>query len=269
MKCVLKYPGAKNRIAPWIVEYIPQHELYLEPFFGSGAVFFAKEPCKYETINDIDGMIVNFFRICRDYPDELSRLIHLTPFARDEFMSIRENRSGEEIQLTDCDIENARRFAVRCWQGFGSKMADRCGWKNSKSNKGPVNPKVWGNLPETIIQAAERLKSAQIENTDAIELIKSYNTSECFIYVDPPYPFETRNGRLYRHEMGDTASHIKLLETLIEHKGNVMISGYDNQLYNEMLSGWAKSTIETVANSAEIRTEVIWMNYADNQLKIE
>lgn len=84
MNQILKYPGGKARIASWIISHFPPHNTYCEPFFGSGAVFFNKAPDKIETINDIDGDVVNFFRVCRDDPESLSRLISLTPSAREQ-----------------------------------------------------------------------------------------------------------------------------------------------------------------------------------------
>lgn len=69
---ILKYPGAKWSIADWILEFIPEHDVYLEPFFGSGAVFFNKRPVRIETINDIDGDVVNLFRVIRTRAEELA-----------------------------------------------------------------------------------------------------------------------------------------------------------------------------------------------------
>ena len=109
----MKYPGSKWTLAEWIVGNMPEHKFYLEPFFGSGAVFFNKAPSEYETINDIDGLVVNFFKACRDYPDDLARAVNLTPFSREEFFTIQESAAGEEIQLTGDCIEDARRFLVR------------------------------------------------------------------------------------------------------------------------------------------------------------
>ena len=85
MKAILKYPGAKNRIADWICSYIPQHDVYLEPFAGSLAVFFNKERCHIETVNDVDDEIVNFFMVLRDYPELLKRIIIMTPYSRSEY----------------------------------------------------------------------------------------------------------------------------------------------------------------------------------------
>jgi len=133
----------------------------------------------------------------------------------------------------------------------------------------PVTTKFWGQFPTVLMQATERLKQAQIENKDAIELIESYNKEEVFIYADPPYLLSTRKNYLYEHEMKDE-EHIRLLNVLKKHKGKVMISGYENDLYNETLIGWYKCTKNTTAESAIKRTEVVWMNYAPfEQLKME
>lgn len=254
MNAILKYPGSKWTLAERIVREMPTHKFYLEPFFGSGAVFFNKEPAEYETINDLDGNVVNFFRVCREYPDELARAVNLTPFAREEFFSIQERAAGQNIQLTGDTVEDARRFLVRCCQGFGSKLADRVGWKNTKQPAGPNNAAIWSRIPFTIYEAAERLKNAQIENTDAVQLIKACNNPDCLIYADPPYLGDTRGRkRLYRVEMLTTAAHIELLDALLDHKGPVILSGYDHQLYNDKLRKWRKVVYAGRSNSGAAR----------------
>ena len=112
MNAILKYPGGKWRIADWILSFFPEHKVYLEPYFGSGACFFNKKPSYIETINDVDGNIVNLFRVCRDYPEELAKAINLTPFARDEFISCN--------APSDNPVELARRTLVRYFQSFGT-----------------------------------------------------------------------------------------------------------------------------------------------------
>lgn len=127
MKAILKYPGGKWRISEWIISHFPPHKVYCEPFFGSGAVFFNKTPTYIETINDIDGNIVNFFKVCREYPDELARLIELTPFSREEFENCYEK--------SDDPIEQARRTLVRFHQSFGSSNSSPRSWKMLKPTK--------------------------------------------------------------------------------------------------------------------------------------
>ena len=257
-KCVLKYPGAKNRLAEWICSFIPDHGVYVEPYFGSGAVFFNKAPARIETINDLDGNVTNYFRVLREKPDELARLLSLTPFGRDEYYNscIFDER--------DSDVEKARKFAVRCWQGFGCSNLYRNGFRSSQRSTSPWTTKEWQNLPERLVMASERLKNAQIENLPALEILKRYDTEDVFAYIDPPYLHGTRKDYLYRHEM-ENEEHIRLLEMLRDHPGKIMISGYENELYNEMLRRWRKESKRTQAEAGIPRTETIWMNYQMNE----
>ena len=262
MKCILKYPGAKNRIADWICEYIPDHEVYLEPFFGSGAVFFAKTPARIETLNDLDGNVVNYFRVIREKADELVELLEMTPYARDEYYAACEVNPG------DSGVEKARKFAVRCWQGFGASNLYRNGFRSSQRSISPHTTKEWRNLPERLIEASERLKNAQIENLPATEIIRRYDTKDVFIYADPPYLHGTRKNYLYKHEMEDQ-DHIELLKVLAEHPGKVLLSGYDNELYNDMLPGWRKAQKKTQAEAGIPRVETLWMNYEIGQMEFK
>lgn len=261
MKCVLKYPGAKNRIAEWICNHIPEHKVYVEPYFGSGAVFFNKTPARIETINDLDGEVVNYFRVLREKPEELAHMLMLTTYGREEYYNsciFNEN---------DSDVERARKFAVRCWQGFGSSNAYRNGFRSSQRGTSPHTTKEWRGLPERLIQASERLRNAQIENLPALEILKRYDTKDVFAYIDPPYLQGTRKGYLYKHEMSNQ-EHIQLLETIKQHPGKIIISGYDNEIYNSILEGWNKEQKETQAEAGIKRVETIWMNYQkEEQLK--
>lgn len=261
VNALLRYPGAKWRIAQKIVDNFPEHKVYLEPFFGSGAVFFTKELSYMETINDIDHNVINFFKVLRERPEELARLIELTPFSREEFMKIQEERAGAGIQISDDDVENARRFIVRCNQGFGSKLSDRVGWKNTCISAGPKNAEIWCKVPEIIIHAAKRLKHAQIECMPAVQLIEKYNAEDCLIYADPPYIKEARLKRMYLCEMQGEAEHLELVEKLKAHKGHFVLSGYDNEVYRKALQGYRKIEIKTYVNSGRNATECLWLNF--------
>jgi DNA adenine methylase len=254
MRTVLKYPGAKNRLAKWICEYIPDHDVYLEPFFGSGAVLFNKTPAKIETINDLDCNVVNYFKVIRNNGSEFMRRLELTPYGRDEYKSC----FAEDPQ--DDDIEKARKFAVRCWQGFGCSNRYMNGFRSSQQRNSPMTTKAWDEFPETIRISIERLKQVQIENLDARELIRRYDTGDVFIYADPPYLHGTRKNYLYNHEMSNE-QHIELLTLLVNHPGKVLLSGYENDLYNSVLTGWRKVMKNTQAEFGLKRTEVLWMNY--------
>jgi len=261
VKCVLKYPGAKNRIAPWICEYIPEHEVYVEAYAGSLAVFFAKPPARIETLNDLDGNVVNYFRIVREKPEELAVMLDMTPFSRDEYYK------ACEFIPEESDIERARKFAVRCWQGFGCSSLYRNGFRSSQQRTSPHTTKEWRNLPERLLAASERLKNAQIENLPAVELIRRYNTADVFMYIDPPYLHGTRKNYLYRYEMED-ADHIELLELLQKHPGKILLSGYNNDTYNDLLPRWKKVHKRTQAEAGITRVETLWMNYEIGQSEL-
>lgn len=186
MEAVLKYPGAKNRLAEWIISFIPEHRVYLELFFGSGAVFFNKDPAKIETLNDLDGEVYNLFKVIRDRTEEFAKSLEMTPYSREEYENAYKKVSDET------ELERARKFMVRCWLGMGSSNVYKNGFRSSQQGNSPKTTKHWGELPDRVLLAAERLKHAQIEKLPALELLKRYDTPDVFIYLDPPYLPGTR-----------------------------------------------------------------------------
>lgn len=256
MTQILKYPGGKQRIAEWIISHFPDHKVYCEPFFGSGAVFFNKSAAYIETINDIDGNIVNLFKVCRDDPDKLARQIELTPFAREEFENCYEKSADP--------VEQARRTLVRYHQSFGTSNSSKKSWKNTQTYGGPRTATMWNFLPGRIAEVCERLKEAQIENIDAIELIRRYNDENTLIYCDPPYLQSLRKKNIYAYETTDEY-HFELLNVLKESKSKIVISGYDNPMYNKLLVDWNTDEIVTTAQMGLKRTEKIWLNFSQSK----
>lgn len=252
MKAVLKYPGGKWRIAKWIISHFPEHKVYCEPFFGSGAIFFNKPQAYIETINDIDGDVVNLFKVCRNNPEELARLIEFTPFAREEFEDCYEK--------SDDPVEQARRTLVRYHQSFGTSNSTKRSWRNVQTYGGPRTATMWNYLPERIAEVCERLKDAQIENIDAMKLIERYDNENTLIYCDPPYMQGLRKKNMYRCEVSNDY-HVKLLEMLKRSKSKVVLSGYDSPVYNTVLKGWYTDTKETTAQMGLHRTEKLWLNF--------
>lgn len=251
MKRILNYPGSKWSMAEWIIAHMPKHDVYLEPYFGSGAVFFNKQPVKIETINDIDSRIVNLFRVIRDNPEELARLIAFTPLSREEYKT--------SYQVSMDPLEDARLFLIRCWQAIGAKTSDVTGWRSSIKSNGPNNAKQWSELPEIIISISSRLKMAQIENRNALQIIQRYNSDNVLIYADPPYVRSTRTNRHYAHEMDDN-DHMNLIEVLRDHNGLVILSGYDNALYKKYLNDWHVEELIVAAQSGARKKECLWLN---------
>jgi DNA adenine methylase len=256
MQPILKYPGAKWRLAKWIIEQMPPHKVYLEPYFGSGAILFNKEPKGIETVNDIDGNVVNLFKVIREKPLDLASMIELTPWARDEYL--------QGYDKTGDSLEDARRFLVRCWQAYATRTGYRTGWRHSAQGQCPNMPEQWAKLPDRVMEVAQRLKHVQIENMDAVELIEKYNHESVLIYADPPYTLDTRNSGIYAYDMAEK-DHIRLLEALKKHKGPVILSGYENPLYEKYLSNWRIEKRNTAAERGSTKTEVLWMNFEPSQ----
>jgi len=252
----LRYPGSKWNIVDWIISFMPEHHAYLEPFIGGGSVLFSKKPVGYETINDLNGDVVNLFKVIREQPERLAEIVAYTPYSRAEFDMAWE--CSENID----ELERARIFLVKCWQGFGARLSSKPGWSCEVKPGGRYNSIVnrWNRVPEAIMFATNRLKNVQIENMDAIKLIKRYQNDEILIYADPPYLSQTRTGgKYYSNEMADD-KHIELLETLKKHKGPVLLSGYDSDLYNNLLKGWTKKQLSTTTEKGQTRIETLWLN---------
>lgn len=258
MNPVLKYPGSKWRISEWIISFFPTHHTYIEPFFGSGAILFNKKPSDIETVNDLDENVVNLFTLIRESPEELARRIATTPYSRTEYeQTYAQNETNDQY-------EKARRFLIQCNQGHGFRTnGNKVGWKSDVQGRERAYAlSNWNRLPWWLIETAERLKSVQIECRPALELIKRHKYKNVLIYADPPYVLDTRTGKQYKFEMSDQ-DHIELLETLLQHPGPVVLSGYDNELYNYTLKHWHK---EETGGYAEYygkrkKAEVVWMNF--------
>lgn len=153
MKAIAKYPGSKWSLADWIISFFPEHHSYLEPFFGSGAVLFNKQRSNIETVNDLDGNVVNLFECIRTDPEKLAYQIYWTPYAREvyeqAFRKIPEDR-----------FEAAANFYIRLNMGHGFRTnGEKVGWKNDvQGRERSYASQDWCNLPDKIMQAAERLR---------------------------------------------------------------------------------------------------------------
>lgn len=254
MRNTFRYPGGKRRITSWIIKNIPEHHSYLEPFFGGGAVLFSKEPSRIETVNDLDSEVVNLFKMIREQKDELIERIVYTPYAREVYDESFEKQPKD-------NVERAVHFIIQSQQGYGYRLCEKTGWKRDVyGREAAYAVRYWNDLPETITEIATRLKYVQIENRPAVDLIRTFNHENVLIYADPPYVLSTRNRKQYRHEMSDE-DHEKLLFTLLESKAKVMLSGYDNALYQKYLHDWRKEQIPARAENCALRTETLWMNF--------
>lgn len=257
----LLYYGSKTGMTETLLSLMPPHQTYVEVFGGAAAVLLAKPPCESDVYNDKDKRLCDFFKLLKN-PEKARLLRHhleLTPYSRgvyDDYV--------ERFDFIEDEIERAVAFVVIANQSFNGKFG--AGWKHSKV-RNPASS--FFNGLKYIETAARRLRRAQIENLDFEACIKKYDSPETLFLLDPPYPPETRvTKKAYRHEM-TIEDHERLLKTLSQVKGMVVLCGYSNPLYEAALKGWERHEVTVYCRSTanknysdlpKTRTEVIWLS---------
>lgn len=252
----LRYFGGKWRVAPWVIEHMPAHTTYVEPFSGGAGVLFRKPLSQYEIINDLNHEIVTFFDVLRSRTDELLEAIALTPSSR------YEHRRAHDREDTRDPIEVARQVYIRSRQSFGSGEGKySTGWRyQGNSNRGTSIIDEWCKF-DHLIAAACRLRNVQLECDDALAIVNRFDSADTLFYVDPPYVWDTRYNQqdMYAHEMSNE-QHIELAEELKSAEGMVIISGYMSDLYQELYSEWTVVQKKTRTNGGGDATEYLWLS---------
>lgn len=254
---LLRYHGGKWKLAPWILRHLPAHRVYVEPFGGGGSVLLRKPRSYAEVYNDLDGEIVNLFKVARDRGEELAQQLELTPFARTEFELAYEP--------TGDSLEQARRTLVRSYMGFGSAGASGqvTGFRSNSNRCGTTPARDWMNYPDCLRQTIQRLRGVVIENRDAVACMQQHDSEQTVHYVDPPYVHSTRNVRdrapAYRHELTDD-QHQALASALKSLRGRVVVSGYRCDLYDAIFAGWQRIDQHAHADGARDRVESLWLS---------
>lgn len=254
--------GGKYNHLHWLLPLLPEANHYCEPFGGSAAVLINRTPSPVETYNDIDREVVNFFRVLREQRNELIEAIVLTPFSREEF-NLAINGPREDIS----SLERARRFFIRARQvRTGLAQTASVGrWANclNTSRRGMSGAvSRWIGSVQDLSDIAARLLRVQIENDDAINVIRRYDSPNTLFYCDPPYPHESRgDSKAYGYEMSDE-EHVQLAEVLNNVQGKVAISGYRCDLMDALYKGWRCVEYQKKCHSVkQPRVEALWMNY--------
>ena len=265
---VSRWHGGKWILAPWIISHFPPHRVYVEPVGGAASVLLRKPRSYAEVYNDLDGDVVNLFRVLRDAASaaRLIELLRLTPFARQEFEMA--------YAPTKDQIERAYKLVVRSFMGFGSSEHVGAGggrlvtgFRSNSNRPGTTPAHEWMSFPAHLQAIIERLQGVVIECRDAMEVCRAHDGPETLHYVDPPYLPETRSrGKLsctkhrYNHEL-DKADHGRLLHGLKALSGAVVISGYPSPLYDDtLLPQWVRVERAALADGARPRREVLWVN---------
>jgi len=272
--------GGKGNLVPKLLEYIPQHTYYCEVFGGGASLLFAKNPVQFEVYNDVDSGLVTLFKVLRN-PEKFKQFykkVCLTPYSREEYYYCKETWKGCKDE-----IEKAYRFYVTTRMAFSGDLKGSWshGLKSISRNMSAAVSK-WLSTIEMLPRIHQRIMSVQIEHLDWQTCVEKYNEWEKdgFFYCDPPYLPETRRSGKYEHEM-TYEDHEKLIDWLLTKcRVNVMLSGYDNKLYEKLeTNGWQKVCWDVGCFAAgrtqqtgvlgtgstytknQRRIECIWMNY--------
>lgn len=260
---LIRYHGGKFRLADWVIRHFPKHTCYTESFGGAAGVLLQKPRAYAEVYNDLDGEVVNLFRVLRNEDDrnKLIELLVFTPYSRVDFQ--------EAWEPCDNSIEKARRLIIRAQMGFGSAGASKgiTGFRIDTKRAYGTAQSLWVTYPNHLADVGQRLSGVLIENRPAIQILRDHDGAETLHYVDPPYVHDTRysgakTGRVYRHEMTDH-DHEELLKVLLNLDGKVIVSGYPSEIYNDYLGNWKR--IDTSARissgrGTDTRTECLWIS---------
>jgi len=265
----IRYHGGKFRLAPWIQKFFPVHQTYVEPFGGAAGVLLQKPRAYAEVYNDLDGDVVNFFRVLRDpaLRAELERACVLTPYAREEF--------DQAWDPTEDPVERARRLCIRAQMGFGSAGATKgkTGFRIDTKRAYGTAQHLWLEYPDAIAAAGQRFAGVLVENRPGIEVMQQHDGPHTLHFVDPPYLHQTRvlqggmsdaRGGYYRHEMSDD-DHAALLVAVDCLEGFVVLCGYPSALYDDCLGHWVRYETRSrisAGRGTALRTEVVWINPA-------
>ncbi len=259
MRSPIPYYGSKGLLAQTIagaLDSIP-HRHYVEACAGSLAVLLAKKRVQAETVNDLDGRLVTFWKVLRDQPEELERVCSLTPHSRGERLL------AQEFPPDLPELELARRVYAALTQGRHGSL-NRTGWRYDVTPESHPYPVRLQRFAGRLAPAAARLASVSLECRPAAEIIEAYGRGRGnLLYVDPPYQLDAR-ARNYALEMSD-AGHRELAEACLAADAAVVVSGYPGGVWDAALGGWYRYELAAVtrqgkAEYGHTRTEVLWSN---------
>lgn len=261
----LKWHGGKHYLAKAIIELMPPHVHYVEPYFGGGSVLLEKDPVGVsEVVNDRNGELMNFWKVLQspDLFSQFMRVIEATPFSQQEWRDAADTYSSEFP-----DLGRAVAFFIRCRQSRAGKF-DSFATLSKNRTRRAMNEQAsaWMTAVDGLPAVAERLKRVVILNDDALKVIGREDSKNTLFYLDPPYLHGTRvTTSDYEHEM-TVEEHRMLLQLIRQLHGKVMLSGYPSELYDDLLADWHRESIaiDNKASSARtkpVKTECIWMNF--------
>ena len=275
----LKWHGGKSYLADWIIDRMPRHLHYVEPFAGGMAVLLAKSPFTEqhqwgdlahersisEVVNDLNGELINFWKVLQNEASfsRFQRILQATPVSQ-RLCEEAKTRMAPQCEL---DVDAAVAFFVRCRQSRAGGFTGFAPLSRNRTRRG-MNEQAsgWLNSVEGLSAVHDRLKRVVVLCNDALKVIKQQDGERTLFYLDPPYVHSTRSApSMYAHEM-DESQHSAMLDTILQCRGRIMLSGYPNDLYDETLKGWRRYDRKidnkvASGSSKPIMTESLWCNF--------
>ncbi len=258
-----KWVGGKSRLRKPIIDLLPRHTCYVEPFAGAAWVLFCKPPSDVEVLNDIDQELVTFFRVVKEKPEELIASFEWELVSRAEFERLARL---DPRQLTD--VQRAHRFYYLIMAGWGGEL-NYPRFQTSITDGGHGNRLIGAlkTLRERLEPIHERLRTVIIENLDWRECMDRYDRPGTVMYVDPPYP---GNGANYAHNMREWEAHQELSVRLGNTKCKWILSSYDIPEIRELFSSYFMISVQSASgmkvkkndHSRVLNKEVLITNYA-------
>lgn len=264
---VVHWAGGKGKQLDYLLPLIPVTRLYVEPFGGGGSVLLNRPISEIEVYNDLDGELVNLFEVLRgdDSYRSFRRRVAFLPYSRAEF---ERSLAGVRAGITVDPVERAVQFYTVLNQSVsGKRLASNGDWSRNRTVN---NADRWFVRQEGLAAVHERVRNVQLENRDALDIIRQWDSDDTTFYLDPPYVLETRGrNRYYAVEPGDDF-HRELVDVLVGVKGAAVLSGYDHQIYTRLMEkGWhtdsyGQTTTMDIAESlrgrVKGRVEVVYRN---------
>ena len=264
MKTPLSYYGGKSRIATKIVPYIMAipHTVYSEPFFGGGAVLYAKGKINRgnshyyrEAINDKNQNLITFWRVAREQPEELARWLQLTPYSQEEHrraLAIYRNPAGHD------ELKVAWAVYILCNASFANQIGP--GWATQTITVNLAS--TLANRAPRLPQCFERLRDVYIGCEDALAFIKRWDSPQTVHYVDPPYP-----GTEQGHYGGYTLDDYQVLcDALDACQGSYVLSNYAQDIAPasaqrciDIEARMSAANGKALAGLDTVRTEKLWI----------
>jgi DNA adenine methylase len=265
MKPLISYYGGKQNLVNELISCLPQHssyESYVEPFFGGGALFFAKQPSIFEVINDTNEMLITLYRVAVTQRWELIKMIKGTMCS---FVEYKRASLIYRKEVESTELEKAWAIYVLALQGF-SGLID-IGW--GRDRKHTRTAPRWDNHKKDLVKITDRLKNVQVDCRDALEVISYYDNEKTLFYLDPPY-FNSDCGHYSGYSKND---YQQLIDMLINIKGKFMLSSYPSEIIDSMDWVFRKDIKQTLRvqggrKETKYKTETIITNYKLPQLQL-